>query len=215
MNDLKLAKKICKYGFDYKMNRIFIIIFFLLGLLYMSFGGNGSEVLGATFIMLAPMYILQILVSVNYTSMALTSGKRKRMQLDMWCKLNSVGIYISYTLSVAAYVLINRIRGNFNMDNLKANIINFSIMAVMLTIYAAIAYKAFIFGMIVFMVIFLLFLNTHYRIHVFTGYPLVIYIIAAFVIISVGNIIYYLITKVTYKMPYSRLALGARLRSKL
>ncbi len=215
MNDLKLAKQLCKYGFDYKMNRIFIIIFSLLGLLYMSFGENGPEILGATFIMLAPMYILQILVSVNYTSMALTSGKRKRMQLDMWCKLNSVGIYISYTLSVAAYVLINRIRGNFNMDSLKANIINFSIMAVMLTIYAAIAYKAFVFGMIVFMATFLLFLNTHYRIHVFTGYPLVIYIIAAFVIISVGNIIYYLITKVTYKMPYSRLALGARLRSKL
>ena len=215
MNDLKLAKKLCKYGFDYKMNRIFIIIFSLLGLLYMSFGGNGSEVLGATFIMLAPMYILQILVSVNYTSMALTSGKRKRMLLDMWCKLNSVGIYISYTLSVAAYVLINRIRGNFNMDNLKENIIYFSVMAVILTIYSAIAYKAFIFGLVIFFASFLFFTTKFYTMSISTDYPLLIYIIAAFVIISVGNIIYYLITKVTYKMPYSRLALGARLRSKL
>lgn len=215
MNDLKLAKQLCKYGFDYKLNNIFIIGFFLLGILYMYFGKNRLEIAGAIFVMLSPMYILQTLASVNYTSMALTSGKRKRMQLDMWSKINSVGIYISYTLSVASYVLINRIRGTFNMDNLKENIIYFSVMAVILTIYSAIAYKAFVFGLVIFFALFLFFTTKFYTMSISTDYPFLIYIIAAFVMISVGNIFYYLITKLIYKMPYSRLALGARLRSKL
>lgn len=215
MSDIKLFFKMCKYGFDLKMNIFFFAFMNILGVVNMTLFDSQNEFVGSVFIMLAPMYFLQAAISINYTCLVAASSKRKRMNQNAIFKFSALSAYFSYAFSVIVSLIINMVRDKFSIGQFKFTLIIFAMSAFLLVIFFSFAYKSFLAAMVIYFAGMFSIVFNIYRIKIDTSYPLITYLLVALLIISVANLIAYLISKITYKWPYSKLAVGARLRSQL
>ena len=107
------------------------------------------------------------------------------------------------------------VRDKFSIGQFKFTLIIFAMSAFLLVIFFSFAYKSFLAAMVIYFAGMFSIVFNIYRIKIDTSYPLITYLLVALLIISVANLIAYLISKITYKWPYSKLAMGARLRSQL
>lgn len=215
MSDIKLFFKMCKYGFELKMNILLVVLMDILGVVNMTLLDSQNEFVGSMFIMLAPMYFLQAAISINYTCLVAASSKRKRMNQNAIFKFSALSAYFSYAFSVIISLIINMVRDKFSIGQFKFTLIIFAMSAFLLVIFFSFAYKSFLAAMVIYFAGMFSIVFNIYRIKIDTSYPLITYLLVALLIISVANLIAYLISKITYKWPYSKLAMGARLRSQL
>lgn len=215
MSDIKLFFKMCKYGFELKMNILLVVLMDILGVVNMTLLDSQNEFVGSMFIMLAPMYFLQAAISINYTCLVAASSKRKRMNQNAIFKFSALSAYFSYAFSVIVSLIINMVRDKFSIGQFKFTLIIFAMSAFLLVIFFSFAYKSFLAAMVIYFAGMFSIVFNIYRIKIDTSYPLITYLLVALLIISVANLIAYLISKITYKWPYSKLAMGARLRSQL
>ncbi len=215
MSDIKLFFKMCKYGFELKMNILLVVLMDILGVVNMTLLDSRNEFVGSMFIMLAPMYFLQAAISINYTCLVAASSKRKRMNQNAIFKFSALSAYFSYAFSVIISLIINMVRDKFSIGQFKFTLIIFAMSAFLLVIFFSFAYKSFLAAMVIYFAGMFSIVFNIYRIKIDTSYPLITYLLVALLIISVANLIAYLISKITYKWPYSKLAMGARLRSQL
>ena len=221
MSDIKLFFKMCKYGFELKMNILLVVLMDILGVVNMTLLDSRNEFVGSMFIMLAPMYFLQAAISINYTCLVAASSKRKRMNQNAIFKFSALSAYFSYAFSVIILPLLvlftypSMVRDKFSIGQFKFTLIIFAMSAFLLVIFFSFAYKSFLAAMVIYFAGMFSIVFNIYRIKIDTSYPLITYLLVALLIISVANLIAYLISKITYKWPYSKLAMGARLRSQL
>lgn len=214
MSDFKLLRKMYKYGFDSKKNIVYAIVFIVMGIFFMCVDANIVP-LGGMFFMLAPLYVVQTLQSINITSLVLASKKRKQLCSDMVSRFVYISMYIAYFVAIGASYIIANLRGYFNMNIFKLNIIIISFEAFTLLLYYVFCYKTFVLGVVIYGGMFITLMRNMDKISIPLDYSLPVYIVLGALIIALADILYYIINKLMYKLPNSRLALGARLRSKL
>ena len=150
MSDIKLFFKMCKYGFELKMNILLVVLMDILGVVNMTLLDSRNEFVGSMFIMLAPMYFLQAAISINYTCLVAASSKRKRMNQNAIFKFSALSAYFSYAFSVIISLIINMVRDKFSIGQFKFTLIIFAMSAFLLVIFFSFAYKSFLAAMVIY-----------------------------------------------------------------
>ena len=79
MTEMKKCLKLCKYGYQMKTNIIIGLIFLALGLVWLFINSGYNSLLGITYLLLVPLFAVQISCSMLFSNMILSSTMRKTL----------------------------------------------------------------------------------------------------------------------------------------
>ena len=116
MKDMIKFLKLCKYSFKFKTNCIFLIIFFIIGVIN-EVVTKGTQYLGGFYIVLTSIYLFHFVMSLSMSDMIQSSGIGRRIQLDMPVKLNGFLSIVLYSLLIVFRLSMARIHPEYIVDN--------------------------------------------------------------------------------------------------
>lgn len=206
IKQLKLGFQMMRYTFGVKMCLILAAICFVLGLL-VEFLPAGASITGALLLMVCGLWAAQLVYSLGVSDMIKTSKYAKAME-------TGIPTLVSFLLYLICYVIIiafklPRLSGasEESMQYMVGEILTSGIMAAMLMIFCAIAYKLFAIATVLFLVMFFV-LNVMvnsgglFMVDVSFGAAVII----GFVLLVVGALLQYGISLLVYKVPLSKSA---------
>lgn len=198
---------------DKKKNIVFSIIMIVVGAIFEVLL-EGTNILGALFLLLSAIYPTQMLISVAVSNLVCSSKDHKAIQLDYANALYS----INSLLMMIVVIVIRWVLYKLYPEN-EIAIIHGMILAgavsLLLGAYAALAYKYFITSIIIFLVFYfagvILFTVSVYQSEcAIVSMPVAIGIALLGAIL--GNVSNYFVAKWTLKKPISKLSQGHSLR---
>ncbi|MBR6147193.1 MAG: hypothetical protein IKQ44_02420 [Lachnospiraceae bacterium] len=207
MKDMIKFLKLCKYSFKFKTNCIFLIIFFIIGVIN-EVVTKGTQYLGGFYIVLTSIYLFQFVMSLSMSDMIQSSGIGRRIQLDMPVKLNGFLSIVLYTLLIVFRLSMARIHPEYIVDN-TSSLLMIDIMFFLLFIYTGFVYKYFIVSILVFCFTFAFIttgMNIMNSLDIFSKVSLNDVVIFGYIVIIIGVILQYLICKILIRKPISQRA---------
>ena len=212
MCDWKTGLKMLRYAYKFKLNLVISIVFVVVGIGCLCFGG-ASIVMGGCWFMLGLTYMMQPMFNLVYAGSVATSPKR-----------NSLSLYAPDMIVVSAGVItylvvigIGWIKGYEGVDGLvfkQFMLATFGIMFLML-IYLGVSYHIFIVGTFIFSfsagasgVL------ASVMVQMFSLELGNIYVIGLVLIVA-GVVLNCVVRRLLYRKPMSKLALGADLRKRM
>lgn len=100
---IKLGMKLIRYSFELKQNVILMVIFTILGFLWFFF--TDMALFGPLYLAIIGVYVHQMLNSLQYSDMVLSSPREKELQLSVTSLLSILCSLIYYMLTILASVL--------------------------------------------------------------------------------------------------------------
>lgn len=222
ISDLKLGFKMMKYGHSAKLSFVASILMVVFGLLLSAVGiMTDNSFFGGYFIMLAALFLMQLLATVNAANLVQVSPAKKKLQTRIPALFSAALMLAGYLFSViiAGVVVCTRSEYAGNVNNYM--ITTAIIMAVIMMYYGA-CYKYFVVSTVLFFVVFLTsapLINGDLQ-FVFTPFSdsranFGLAALIGMAVILLGGLLQYLISLALYKAPISRWALGATLRKQM
>lgn len=228
INDLKLGFKMLKYGYGARFSFIVGIIVGIFGLLFSIMSAMiRSAFPGGYFLMLAVLLLLQLLGTVNAANLVGASPRKKKLQTSIPALISVILMLAGYLLSVATAGVLVYV-GRSSIEAACTQIIGCAACMGIIMLYYGACYKRFIASTVVFLVVFVIFYPTVINptgtigvlgwtflpfANVCGNFGLVAGIGLAVILIC--GFLQYLISLAVIKLPISKLALGARLRSQM
>lgn len=207
MKDTIKFLKLCKYSFKFKTNIIFLIIFFVIGLIN-EIVTKGTQYLGGFYIVLTSIYLFQFVMSLSMSDMIQSSSIGRRIQLDMPVKLNGILSIVLYTLLIIFRLSMARIHPENIRDN-TSSLLMIDIMFFILFIYTGFVYKYFLVSVLIFCFTFVFIttgMNIMNSLDLFTKVSLTEVVIFGYIVIFIGAILQYLICRLLIRVPISQRA---------
>ena len=99
INNLVLGIKLLKFTFNFKQNVFLIVLFTFMGILWFFLPGSSAQ-FGPVYLSITGLYLLQMLGSLQFSGMVLSSPKKKRLQTSMAAAISLPGSLILYALAV-------------------------------------------------------------------------------------------------------------------
>lgn len=99
INNLVLGIKLLKYTFNFKQNVFIIVLFTFMGILWFFLPGSPAQ-FGPVYLSITGLYLLQMLGSLQFSGMVLSSPRKKRLQTSMAAAFSLPGSLILYALTV-------------------------------------------------------------------------------------------------------------------
>lgn len=167
--------------------------------------------------MLAPVFLTQMLNSVNVTNMAQASPVKKRLQTSVPTAINLFFMLLGYVVvSIAEYICVAAIPER--RGSICGELFCIAIISAILIIYIAAAYKYFVISIILYVPA--IFASVYYGKRIGWGTELfagtkhlfALTVIAGSVVIAAACLLHYFITLAVYKVPMSKYAQAAPLR---
>ena len=223
INDLKLGIKLMRYAYMLKANVAIAILMVVFGVC-MTFGVNLSGVVshtsGGYIVMLAPLFLIQMLSSVSVTNMAQASSAKRRLQTSVPTAINLFFMLLGYIIvSIVEYICVAVLperRGMICGDLFLA-----AILSALLIIYVAVGYKYFAISILLVGPAIMGSVACGNVIgwgtKLFAGmkHLFAFTVVAGIVIIAAACVLHYFITLALYKVPMSKYAQAAPLRRQL
>lgn len=100
---IKLGMRLIKYSLELKQNVILIVVFTILGILWFFITEMGE--FGPLYLAIVGVYVHQMLNSLQYSNMVLSSSREKELQLSVTLLLNILFVFIYYLLTILVSVL--------------------------------------------------------------------------------------------------------------
>ena len=223
INDLKLGIKLMRYAYAVKTNVALAILMVALGVvmtLGVNLSGEASKIPGGYVIMLAPMFLTQMLSSVSVTNMAQASSAKRRLQTSVPTAINLFSTLLGYVIvSIAEYICVAVLPERRGI--ICGELFFIAIISALLIIYASVAYKYFVISVILLTSAFsgsVYFKNLiGWGTKLFAGmkHLFAFTLFAGIVIIVAACVLHYFITLALYKVPMSKYAQAAPLRRQL
>ena len=220
INDLKLGVKLMRYAYGVKTNIAISILLVVLGV-FMTLGVNllgvASNMPGGFAVMLAPMFLIQMLNSVNVTNMAKASPAKRRLQTSVPTAINLFFMLLGYVIvSIAEYICVASIPERRGI--ICGELFCIATISAILIIYMAVAYKSFAISIILYVPAF--FCSVYqgkligWGTELFAGmkHLFAFTVVAGSVVIAAACLLHYFITLAVYKVPMSKYAQAAPLR---
>ena len=221
IENVKFVFALQKFGFQRRLQLGSMAIFYLIGVV-IELATHGTFWLGMFFMMLAPMYMVQVIYSMCMSTLVTASPYGKRIQTsivscgDLFFSLVSMTIIvIMKAVEVALYPQ--------QKDALISVFVILSVMMLVLHIYTAFVYKFYVLSIVLlFVIIWPLSFYMGYSVSdtrfftlptipvSFVGAVLIAY---ASTLLGVG--LQYVLTKLIYRVPLSKYAQGAAMRKYL
>lgn len=219
MKDLKLGIQCMRYGHSRRMLfalAIFMMIFGALSIITNVDMRLMTYVIGGYLMTVAPCMSVSIYQTINMSKFALSSPKQKRMVVQITTMLIGISLLIGFILfTIVMLILIANNR--CIVEEIGYIYIVLGILDVIIIIYIAFSYKYFFLSTVVFVIGYV----TIYVIcsSVMDSFKNSISISSgmsiALVCIMVSSFIYLGISKLTYKTPMDKYAVGSLLRREL
>lgn len=228
INDIKMGFKLLKYGHCAKLSFVACIISAVFSVVwsFLSIGGHSSFP-GGYFLMLASLFLIQLLCTVNAASLVASSPAKKKLQTKIPALLSTVTMLASHLINVASLGIFACMIPRA-MERVCTLILISAFLMGVVMLYTAICYKCFVLGTVLFVVIFIAvygpMMNMVYgsedghRGFMLLGSDWGNFWLASVLglgIVLVSGLLQYLISLAVYKLPISKLALGARLRGQM
>lgn len=223
INDLKLGIKLMRYAHMAKANVALAILMVVLGV-FMTLGVNlsgvASKVPGGYIVMLAPLFLTQMLSSVSVTNMAQASAAKRRLQTSVPTAINLFSTLLGYfIISIAEYICVAVLPERRGI--ICEELFFIAALSALLIIYASVAYKYLVISIILLTSAFSgsVYLRNliGWGTKLFAGmkHLFAFTVVAGIVIIAAACVPYYFITLALYKVPMSKYAQSASLRRQL
>ena len=220
IENIKFAFALQKFGFQRKLQLGGMAIFYLIGIV-IELATHGTFWLGAFFMMLAPMYMVQVIYSMCMSTLVTASPYGKRIQTS----IVSCGDLILSLVTMTIIVIIKAVEVVLYPQQKNALISVFVILSVMMMfvhVYTALVYKFYALSLVLLLVIV-------WPISFYMGYSVsasdfslptlpvsfvgAVLIAYASTLLGVG--LQYVLTKLIYRAPLSKYAQGAAMRKYL
>lgn len=210
INDIKTGFKLVKYGIQYKQMVFFSIIFCLIGVAFIIFGGPTQIMLGMVYLSFCISYFIQPYMSTSIASVVRSSPIHRAMFINVPVTVNTISANVGYILGVIVlliklYVLNGfTMHGNeqFTVSQIALVILASGIISLGMQVYVIACYKYFLASMLVFFFAFFgsyMALNEIFRQVTEFNLNLVVAIVAGYVCIWAGSGLSYLTAKLCYR----------------
>lgn len=216
---VKKGLKLVKYGLTFKMQIAFSVIFLLFGV-FVEFAGRGRNMLGGFYIVLSAMFVIQLIISMDISTMVQTSPYKKKLQTSIPILTCTPIMLFSYTVVVLIrlyYIYLDpAISENpENQGAVKAGLMAIILLLFFVSAYMGICFKYFLVSLIglvlfVYPISFIFHELSIYKI--VNEIPTAAIVAAGYVLIIAGQCISYLLTRLTYKKDLSKYAFGAAMK---
>lgn len=212
INSIKNNIKLLKYGYQFKLNVISSVIFILLGIFLVSYGGNVYKSPSMYMIFFGSfIFIVQLAYTLTVSGIVKSSPKYRQFYLGIPRLVNITGFLITFLL----LLLIKFIQADTIADFMQHSgneIASAGIMYMVTFLYIALAYKFFLISVIIFC-------GSCFGINILFNYITEIYnftlvqgIAITIFFVIIGLILFEVIERAIYKMQMSKFAQSAFLR---
>ena len=213
--------KLARYGLNFKLQLVFMIVFFVLGTVATIETENTIGVLdsGTVFLLCTAMFPAQMLLSLDITELAQTSPYKKKIQTDMPALITVAGTYLMFIWNLILLAVSCGIRG-ISYADMSWRILLVGIWAVIILLFNGFCYKHFILSLVAL-----------YMVAFGGGFAVgigqmvgkignislnpVLSILISTVLILIGGALEYALTLLFYKQPLSKMAFGALAKKNL
>lgn len=219
INDLKLGIRMLRYAYGRTASIVSTAIFGIDGLVICLLGGDCF--LGGFFLVVASMWVLQMLYSLSVSNMVLASPQRKKMQISVPVALNCTCMTVMYTVLLFIQV-VWVMRHPERVTIICNGLVWLALVMAVLMVFTAFAYKYFVVSMLAFYVVFFTcnigkekvlesnLWNSCYGVGNF-----IIAALIGYVAIAVGGYLQYKASLLIYRKPMSKAGQPATLRKYL
>lgn len=212
MTEMKKCLKLCKYGYQMKTNIIIGLIFLALGLVWLFINSGYNSLLGITYLLLVPLFAVQISCSMLFSNMILSSTMRKTLDRTF---PNVVGVLASMFALGMTYVglLVNPKMRMGTLADSGNMVIAAGIAIAGVMLYYGASFKFFVGGTIVFFIAYLgIMAGCGILVEAAKPTSLLMGSIIGILIVVAGNVLGCILRAAVYKYSMDPLAGGNSLR---
>lgn len=180
---------------------------------------NAMQNIGGFMILIAAMWPLQMLISLNVPGMIAASPWKKRIQTSVFALVSGACYLVAYLL-VVAIKLFKYSGGSIDYDMLVVELLGFPFSILLLNVYMAFALKYFVASTIVFCTVISITMNLHGVFYYFGWFsvenitvPMAIGV--GLFSILLGMALDYIVTWLLYKKPVSKYSQINSLKKKM
>ena len=214
LEELKNAYKIVGYGLKIKTQLGLAAAFAGMGIFFEILSG-GEDSVGSFYIVLSGMFIYQLIVSTDISTLVQSSPYKKKIQCTYPILATAPWLYMTLTILSIVHAIFARESEEKYLTMCRLTIL-LGCLLFILMIYFGLAYKFFV-GGTVFMIIsvflpIIMFQNENPLSAKCTN--LGVCTLIAYLLMTLGVVCCWLVTRLTYKKELSKLAFRASLRTK-
>ena len=223
ISDLKLGIKLMRYAYMVKANvaiAILMVVFGVFVTLGVNLSGVASNMPGGYIVMLAPLFLIQMLSSVSVTNMAQASSAKKRLQTSVPTVITLFSALLGYFIvSIAEYICVAVLPERRGI--ICGELFVIAVLSALLIIYASVAYKYLVISILLLVpammgsVVFGNVIGWGTKLFAGMKHLFAFTVIAGIVVIAAACVLHYFITLALYKVPMSKYAQAAPLRRQL
>lgn len=214
LDELKNAYKIVGYGLRIKTQLGLAALFAGLGILFEILSG-GELSTGSFYIVLSGMFIYQLIISTDVSTLVQSSPYKKKIQCTYPILATAPWLYLTLTILSIVHAIFARESEEKYLTMCRLTVLLGCLLFVLM-FYFGLAYKFFV-GATVFMVIsvfppIIIFDNENRLSAMCTN--LGVCTLIAYLLMTLGVVCCWLVTRLTYKKELSKIAFKAALRTK-
>jgi hypothetical protein len=215
-NQIKIGMKLCKHGLTCKSSIAGAILFFLIGLA-VEIGCGGANSLGGFYFVVSTLFITQIIISTDVSTMVQTSPYKKKIQTSMPvlvctpCMLAAYTVVVLFALHSLHVLPAGDIEG---AAAVRGSFIELIALLFFTSVYMGVCYKYFLAGVILIIAIIVpLTVTSKYIAYVWAdGIPMAAIVASGYLAIIAGQFLSYLCSCLFYKKELSKYAFGSAMR---
>ena len=214
LDELKNAYKLVQYGLKIKMQLGMAVLFVVLGI-GIEILAQGQVVTGSFYIVLSGMFIYQLIISVDNSTLVQSSPYKKKIQCTYPLIATAPWVYMTLTIISVIHGIFAQESAEMYSTMCRMTLLLGALLFILM-IYFGLAYKYFIIGTVVmFVSVFppiIILQNDNPLTALFTSYPACVVI--SYVLTTLGVIGCWIIAKVTYKRDLDKWAFKAAMKTK-
>lgn len=206
LKKIKLGLSLIKYGFRPKTNIILCIVLVLVGVI-VEIVTKGTNMIGAFYMLLPVIFVYQMIVSMDLSTLVQTSKLKKSLQTTVPAITSLVIYFVVFTfIAIERIILVNlnpAAESDIVASTLLAMIIMFFAM-----IYMGICFKYYVVGLIIFIIVVMMATTSSQVFFAYNDAPIGIGVTIAigYVVVAVGALAMYGMSCLFYRKELSKFA---------
>ncbi|MCR4791832.1 MAG: hypothetical protein K5871_03720 [Lachnospiraceae bacterium] len=214
LEEFKNAYKLVQYGLKIKTQLGLAALFAVIGIV-IEVLGQGEVPTGSFYIVLSGMFIYQLIISVDISTLVQSSPYKKKIQCSYPLIATAPWVFLTLTILTVIHAIYVSQSPEKYLVMCRMTMLLGSLLFILM-VYFGLAYKYFIASTIlmfisVFFPIFI-FQNETITGKYFTNFGVCVFL--AYLLTTIGTFLCWLICRLTYRKELSKLAFKAALRTK-
>ncbi len=211
MKELIRAYKIVGYGMSIKKQLAFAVGFAILGLIF-EIITRGGNIIGAFYIILSGMFIYQLIISVDVSTLVQSSPFKKRIQCTYPVLATTPFIYVTLAVLSVVHWIFAKTGGPETAAQQGQMMFVLGTLLFIVMVYFGCTYKFFVVSMILMCVGISFSMGFLFHLAEIINMSFGVSVIYAFAMTTLGSLLAYVLSNALYKYPLDKLAFRGMLK---